>query len=373
MTDQQIEQLQEERDELANLVQSLQSSSKQIGSIVSGPFTENGKTYYRVSSGGDQQIFSTSVKIENDLEPGDEVAIMAEGDIRVIYETVPDLLKIKKPEADFDLITWADIAGLDSQIEEIQQAIELPLKHADKAEMLNIPALKGILLYGPPGCGKTLIAKAIASRVLGENGKNPDSFIYIKGAELLSRYVGDTENSIRQIFEQSREYTKQTGSQGLIFIDEAEALLSSRGSRRSSDVDMTIVPTFLSEMDGFEGNSPLVVLSTNIPAALDSAIIRPGRIDLKIEINRPSKDDAKDVYALYLSKTEVRTKSDTLVEKAVDLVFSSHAKDMVSGSFIEKTVEYASRNSLKRHIADDSPLGIVWADLEKSIINLSKD
>ena len=140
-----------------------------------------------------------------------------------------------------------------------------------------------------------MIAKAIASQIIKASGGDHEAFQYVKGAELLSKWVGEAEARIANMFRKSRDYSKRTGNRAIIFMDEAEAMLGTRGSRKSSDVDTTIVPTFLAEMDGFDENGPFILLATNLPNALDEAVTREGRIDSKIPVMRPDYDDVIEI------------------------------------------------------------------------------
>ena len=202
---------------------------------------------------------------------------------------VEDLLLEEVPD-----ISYADIGGLDDQIEQIADAVELPFLHQDLFAEHQLPAPKGILLYGPPGCGKTLIAKAVANSLAkkvadktgGEKGRS--YFINIKGPELLNKYVGETERQIRLVFQRAREKSEE-GWPVIVFFDEMDSMFRTRGSGISSDMESTIVPQLLAEIDGVEGLRNVIVIgATNREDLIDPAILRPGRLDVKIKIERPN-------------------------------------------------------------------------------------
>lgn len=371
----QIEEMQEQISKYEKVLEETLSEKKTICKVAAGPLEYEGSNFFRVSSGGDgssQMMFLWedspfgTKNMVSDIEIGSEVICLGSA----IISIVPQELVIKKELPEFDLIDWSEIGGLDSQIKEIRDAIELPMSNAKLAEELGVPAIKGILMSGPPGCGKTLVAKAIASSILKSKKVDADAFVYVKGAELLSQYVGATEQKIASIFRNCREYSKRTGNQAVLFIDEAESIMPERGSMRSSDVDKTIVPTFLAEMDGLEGHNPIVLLSTNLPENLDKAIIREGRIDIKIKIGRPTIDDAKEIFKIHLSKVKIHDKLEDLVLLGADSIFACECKRSRSGAMIQTISQQASRVALSRIIAaggKKSPKGITKEDLEESI------
>ncbi|MCF6508864.1 proteasome ATPase [Blastococcus sp. MG754426] len=224
------------------------------------------------------------------------------------YERIPkseveELVLEEVPDIDY-----ADIGGLSRQIEQIRDAVELPFLHADLFREFQLRPPKGILLYGPPGCGKTLIAKAVANSlakkvaaVRGEGVNQAKSyFLNIKGPELLNKYVGETERHIRLVFQRAREKASE-GTPVIVFFDEMDSIFRTRGSGVSSDVESTIVPQLLSEIDGVEGLENVIVIgASNREDMIDPAILRPGRLDVKIKIERPDAEAARDIFSKYL-------------------------------------------------------------------------
>ena len=241
----------------------------------------------------------------------------------LVLEEVPD-------------IDYADIGGLDEQIEAITDAVELPFLHQDLFRDYALPAPKGILLYGPPGCGKTLIAKAVANslarKVTQATGREARSyFLNIKGPELLNKYVGETERHIRLVFQRAREKAAD-GTPVIVFFDEMDSLFRTRGSGVSSDVENTIVPQLLSEIDGVEGLENVIVIgASNREDMIDPAILRPGRLDVKIKIERPDAQAAADIMTKYLT-AKLPLHADDLGEHGGD-------PDATVAAMIQRTVE----------------------------------
>ena len=321
------------------------------------------------------------------------------------------LEKLDQPEVEHLLlqeipnISYTDIGGLDSQIEQIADAVELPFLHADLFAEHQLPAPKGILLYGPPGCGKTLIAKAVANslarKVASRTGddKGRSYFINIKGPELLNKYVGETERQIRLIFERAREKSDE-GWPVIIFFDEMDSMFRTRGTGISSDMESTIVPQLLAEIDGVEGLRNVIVIgATNREDLIDPAILRPGRLDVKIKIERPDENAARQIFARYLTNDLPISQSDIeslgggdiqiavqkMVDQAVDEMYATtddnqflevtyqngekeilYFKDFSSGAMIENIVRRAKKLAIKRLI-DSGSKGICLQDLMESI------
>jgi proteasome-associated ATPase len=321
------------------------------------------------------------------------------------------LEKLDQPEVEHLLlqeipnVSYTDIGGLDSQIEQIADAVELPFLHADLFAEHQLPAPKGILLYGPPGCGKTLIAKAVANslarKVAARTGddKGRSYFINIKGPELLNKYVGETERQIRLIFERAREKSDE-GWPVIIFFDEMDSMFRTRGTGISSDMESTIVPQLLAEIDGVEGLRNVIVIgATNREDLIDPAILRPGRLDVKIKIERPDANAARQIFARYLtndlpiSQDEIARLGDGDIQKAVQSMVDQtvnemyattdnnrflevtyqngekeilYFKDFSSGAMIENVVRRAKKLAIKRLI-DTGSKGICLDDLLESI------
>jgi proteasome-associated ATPase len=308
----------------------------------------------------------------------------------LILEEVPD-------------ITYADVGGLDDQIDQIQDAVELPYLYADLFHEHQLQPPKGILLYGPPGCGKTLIAKAVANslakRVSEKTGDSATRsyFLNIKGPELLNKYVGETERQIRLIFQRAREKSEE-GVPVIVFFDEMDSLFRTRGSGISSDIESTIVPQLLAEIDGVESLKNVIVIgASNREDLIDPAILRPGRLDVKIKIERPDQDAARQIFGRYLSedlpiaedetaKAGGRSQAiDAMIDAAVDRMYSGDDenrflevtyqngdkevlffKDFASGAMIENVVRRSKKMSIKRQIAGGAR-GIATTDLVDSI------
>lgn len=297
---------------------------------------------------------------------GDTVLIDAKSGY--VFEVIPKTEVSKLALEEIPDVTYADIGGLDDQIEQIQDAVELPFSHPDLYRTYDLKPPKGVLLYGPPGCGKTLIAKAVAhslSQRVGDGGQS--YFINVKGPELLNKFVGETERRIRLIFERARELAED-GRPVIIFFDEMESIFRTRGSGISSDMETTVVPQLLTELDGVESLSNVIVIgATNREELIDPAILRPGRLDVKIRVARPKKHEAGEIFSRYLT-ADVPTAQDAseLIDQAVEYLYRDHPyveltliddtvevwhyRDFVSGALIANVVDRAKKLAIKDHL-----------------------
>ena len=222
-------------------------------------------------------------------------------------------------------ITWDDIGGQVAAKAAMREAIEYPILHAELYKAMGKRPIKGVLLEGPPGCGKTLLAKAAAGALSKIHGKAAaqSGYIYVKGPEVLSKWVGEAEFTIRALFMMAAEHKKKHGYPAIIFIDECEALLSKRGTGVSSDMEKTIVPSFLAEMDGLGDSAAMVILATNRSERLDPAVVRDGRVDRRIRVDRPGREDTADIFRIHLQRVPSAYESaQELATHAADQVFN---------------------------------------------------
>ncbi|MBI3606408.1 MAG: proteasome ATPase [Nitrospirae bacterium] len=328
---------------------------------------------------GDHLLFDTRSGYVLEKLPKSEVE-------ELVLEEVPD-------------VTYEQVGGLEDQIEQIRDAVELPFLHRDLFAEYHLSPPKGILLYGPPGCGKTLIAKAVANSIakkLGHlTGREVKSFfLHVKGPELLNKYVGESERQIREVFKKAKDKA-QEGMPVIVFFDEMDSLFRTRGTGISSDVESTIVPQFLAEIDGVERLRNVIVIgASNRQDLIDPAVLRPGRLDVKIRIDRPDRRAAKEIFGKYLSLDlpyslpEGRGVDEVvpnLIAEVVDQMYSAsednkflevtyangekeilYFKDFASGALIEGVVARAKKYAIKRAIGGGER-GIRAEDLSKAV------
>ncbi|CAM2879234.1 proteasome ATPase [Prescottella defluvii] len=327
------------------------------------------------------------------LRPGDSLLVDTKAGYafeRIPKAEVEDLVLEEVPDVGYN-----DIGGLGRQIEQIRDAVELPFLHKDLFHEYELRPPKGVLLYGPPGCGKTLIAKAVANSLAkkiaesrGQDSKEAKSyFLNIKGPELLNKFVGETERHIRMIFQRAREKASE-GTPVIVFFDEMDSIFRTRGSGVSSDVETTVVPQLLSEIDGVEGLENVIVIgASNREDMIDPAILRPGRLDVKIKIERPDAESAQDIFSKYLVETLPLHADDlaefngdraacikVMIERVVDRMYAEsddnrflevtyangdkevlYFKDFNSGAMIQNIVDRSKKYAIKSVLETGSP------------------
>ncbi|HEV3148755.1 MAG TPA: AAA family ATPase [Chthoniobacterales bacterium] len=332
------------------------------------------------------------------LKSGDEVRV--DPNYRMALEM---LARTKSHEHYLDVVPelpWEKVGGQEAALQAIKDAIELPLLHVDLFKKFRHATPKGFLLYGPPGCGKTLIGKATAYNLTKQlrektGAEMTEYFMHVKGPEILNMWVGESERMVREIFATAREKRRE-GFMPFVFIDEAESILGTRRASRYSNILSTLVPMFCSEMDGIDSlNDVVIILASNRADLIDPAILRPGRIDRKIKVNRPNKRGARDIYRIYLTDDlpydgalakeadNVGAAVDHLIERFAEWQFAKreenkflevtlrsgrketlYRSDLISGAIIASIVERAKAMAIKRAIATQQEEGIRETDLQ---------
>jgi proteasome-associated ATPase len=355
-----------------------------------------------IGRGDDELVATLSAALQREqIHAGDRLLIDARSMVaieKLPKEDVEELVLEEIPD-----VSYEDIGGLEGQIEAIRDAVELPFLYAELFAEHQLEPPKGVLLYGPPGCGKTLIAKAVAKsladKVRERTGRQDahSYFLNIKGPELLNKYVGETERQIRQIFQRAKERSEE-GLPVIVFFDEMDSIFRTRGSGISSDVESTIVPQLLSELDGVETLKNVIVIgASNREDLIDPAILRPGRLDVKIKIERPDAAQAGDIMAKYLNASvpihgdevtragEIRGAVARMISQTVDRMYAPsdenrflevtyasgdkevlYFKDFNSGAMIENIVRRAKKEAIKRFLSTGEK-GIKSEDLLQAI------
>ncbi|SIS41604.1 proteasome-associated ATPase [Corynebacterium appendicis CIP 107643] len=331
---------------------------------------------------GAEQVVHLTQRLQEKARAGDTLLIDAKAGYA--FERIPKTEVNQLSLEEIPDVTYDDIGGLHSQIETIRDSVELPFTHPDLYKTYDLKPPKGVLLYGPPGCGKTLIAKAVANSLstrIGDGGSA--HFLNVKGPELLNKYVGETERRIRLIFERARELAGE-GRPVIIFFDEMESIFRTRGSGVSSDMETTVVPQLLTEIDGVEDIANVIVIgATNREELIDPAILRPGRLDIKIRIDRPDRAEAREIFARYLTDSVPHEEStEMLIDAAVDKLFAPrpfvkltlvdgtaetlHYADFVSGAMIANIVDRAKKLAIKAEI-DGQGRGVTAEHLRAAV------
>src|SRR5918996_183013 len=332
------------------------------------------------------------------LKSGDEVRV--DSNYRMALEMLSSTKSHEHYLDEIAELPWERVGGQEAALQAIKDAIELPLLHVDLFKIFQHATPKGFLLYGPPGCGKTLIGKATAYNLTKQlrektGADMQEYFMHVKGPEILNMWVGESERMVREIFATARE-KRDEGFMPFLFIDEAESILGTRRASRHSNILSTLVPMFCSEMDGIDSlNDVVIILASNRADLIDPAILRPGRIDRKIKVNRPDKEGTREIYRIYLTDTlpydgvlakeadGIGASIERLIERFVDWQFTRrdqnkflevtlrsgrketlYRSDLISGAIIASIVERAKAIAIKRAIGTQQDEGIRETDLQ---------
>ncbi|MBT5028242.1 MAG: AAA family ATPase [Nitrospinaceae bacterium] len=327
---------------------------------------------------------------ETDLKEG--VEIFLDANQRVILGKLPQRESRTLIEDDYEQVEWSHVGGQEKVKDEVRKVLEYPLLHQEILDKMEYQVPKGFLFYGPPGCGKTLIGKAILTEVIRKLSEKEESklegrFIYVKGPEILNMWLGESERKIREIFKKARDY-KEKGQIPFIFIDEAESILGTRQAWRGSNISNTVVPMFCAEMDGIQSlRDTVVILATNRPDLIDPAVIRPGRVDRKIKVSRPNREECKAILRVYLKEELPREHEDfdAMAEPFLDSLFKRSSdqevlvltlrsggnrkmywNDFISGAVLEGIMKRAKEKAIERAITGET-LSLTVDDLLVSL------
>jgi proteasome-associated ATPase len=335
-------------------------------------------------------LLRSALLAKEKLKPGMEVRLDANQ--RVALEVIGVGKRIERALETVTALPWSSIGGQNEAVQAIRDTIEMPFLHRALFKRFEHTVPKGFLLHGPPGCGKTLLGKATAynlrQQILAETGvDHPEFFLHVKGPEILNMWVGESERQVRDLFAQCRERAAE-GSLAFLFIDEAESILGTRRAGRYSTILSTLVPMFCSEMDGLEPlQNVVVILASNRADLIDPAILRPGRIDRKVKVNRPTQEGAQRIYEIYLKESlplaeprEVMAQAitethyaKTVENQFLEITYRSGKKDflyrgdLASGAIIAAIVERAKSLAIKRSIETKEETNLSREDLAQAL------
>lgn len=388
---------------------------KTLGYDLNGPILKlteamaDGRLRFEQEMGRQSLILRRSSDLTGtELKPGDELRI--DPTHRIALEKLADRNATKHVLDEAPKVTWEQIGGQSEAIAAIRKAIEYPLLHAATFQQFKFSQPKGFLLYGPPGCGKTLIGQAAAaslSKLVSESGPGPSqkgdgrapitggAFLHVKGPEILNMWLGESERMVRDLFAQAKA-RRQDGALPFIFIDEAESILGTRRAMRSFNISNTLVPMFCSEMDGIESlRDVVIILASNRPDLIDPAVLRPGRIDRKIKVARPNREASTEILKVYLSDDlpldpavlaerggEQGKAMASLAQEVIDRIFRKadenrmlsvrlrsgqqkvlYRGDLVSGAILASIVQRAKEKAIDRTIQSGRPAALLEQDL----------